>query len=355
LFPRVQRPSLPLPTRRWWLGSLRRMKRQREPLRVGFFGAGDISNLHWEAVRKSSDVELAGLWNRAGCAIVPDPKAKADQYGCRLYESAEALAKDPSIAAIYVLTNMESHKELATLAMEAGKHVYVEKPVGSTVAEIEEMAACAERCGVVCMPGHNYLYEPDMLRMKTLLDEGKLGKPVQLEMHYNIFHPEDVRERLPGIIRQILTHHAYVALYFLGAPVSVTAMSSVIAGGRVQDRENLAMVMMKHNGGALSMLQASFAADDHTSDPWSFHIKLIGTEGAARYSHNDWVRNEKHIVHSHTYCAYPFTIGAASAYFARDVLVDGRPPLSSMADAATCQRILEAAELAIKEERHVRL
>jgi len=250
---------------------------------------------------------------------------------------------------------MESHCELAKMAMAAGKHVYIEKPVGSSVAEIEEIEACAKKHGVVCMPGHNYLYEPDMQRMKLLLEEGKLGRPVQLEMHYNIYHPDDVRGRLPGIIRQILTHHAYVALYLLGAPVSVTAMSSVIAGGAAGDKENLAMVLLKHTSGALSMLQASFAADDHTSDPWSFHIKLLGTEGGVRYSHNDWVRNEKHIVHSHTYCAYPFTIEAASKYFVREVLSEGRAPLSSMADAAMCQRILEAAELAIKEERHVRL
>jgi len=324
-------------------------------LRVGFFGAGDISKLHLEAIRRSPGVELAGLWNRAGCHIVPDPLAKADEYGCKLYESAEAMAKDPSISAIYVLTNMESHCDLARMAMAAGKHVYVEKPVGATVAEIENMAVDAKRYGVVCMPGHNYLYEADMQRMKLLLDEGKLGKPVQLEVHYNIYHPDSVRERLPGIIRQILTHHAYIALYFLGTPVSLTAMSSVVGGEHVQDRENLAMVMMKHERGALSMLQASFAADDHTSDPWSFHIKLLGTEGAVRYSHNDWVRNEKHIVHSHTYCAYPFTIEAASKYFVREVLSEGKAPLSTMADALVCQKILEAAELAIREERHVRL
>mmetsp|Transcript_82460 Transcript_82460/g.229841 ORF Transcript_82460/g.229841 Transcript_82460/m.229841 type:complete len:332 (-) Transcript_82460:100-1095(-) len=331
------------------------MKRQLEPLRVGFFGAGDITKLHREAVRRCPQVELAGLWNRTDCPIVPDPDAKAAEYECKRYPSARALAEDPEIHAIYVLTNMESHCELAKLAMAAGKHVFVEKPVGSTVAEIEEMRACAEKHGVVCMPGHNCLYEPDMRRMKQLLQEGKLGAPVQMEVHYNIYHPEEVRARLPGIIRQVLTHHAYIALFLLGAPVSVTAMSSVIEGGSVADRENLAMVMMKHQGGTLSLLQASFAADDHTSDPWSFHIELLGTEGGVRYSHNDWVRNEKHIVHSHTYCAYPFTIEAASSYFVREVLGNGEAPLSTMEDAAMCQRIIEAAELAIKEERHVRI
>uniref|UniRef100_A0A7S1FIU7 Gfo/Idh/MocA-like oxidoreductase N-terminal domain-containing protein n=1 Tax=Noctiluca scintillans TaxID=2966 RepID=A0A7S1FIU7_NOCSC len=327
----------------------------REPLRVGFFGAGDISNLHAEAVRRCPGVELVGLWNRDGCPIVPDPAAKAQEYGCKLFESAEALVADPTIVAIYVLTNMESHCALAKMAMSAGKHVYVEKPVGSSVAEIEELRACAQKFNVHCMPGHNCLYEPWMQRAKMLLQEGTLGAPVQFEMHYNIFHPQEVRGRLPGAMRQSLTHHAYCCLYFLGPPVSVSAMSSVVGGGSVTDRENLAMVTMKHTCGALSLLQVSFAADDHTSDPWSFHIKLLGTEGGVRYSHNDWVRNEKHIVHSHTYCAYPLTIENASTFFTREVLTEGKLPLSTMDDAIMCQKIIEAAELSVKEERHVRL
>eukprot|EP00937_MAST-01D_sp_MAST-1D-sp2_P005088 g5088.t1 len=325
--------------------------------RIGFFGAGDISNLHADAIAKLPGAELVGLWNRPCCSIVPDPAAKAAEYNCKLYESPEALVADPSIDAVYVLTNMESHHALATLAMRAGKHVYIEKPVGSSVEELLSLKATAAACGVHCMPGHNYIYESGVQRIRELLDAGALGRAVSLEIHYNIQHPETVCARLPGIIRQILTHHAYCSLYLLGeAPATLTALTTTINDGSVP-QDNLAMVLCKQPGaqGALSLLQASFGADDHTGDPWSFHIKLLGSEGGARYSYNDYVTNAKHIVHSHTYCAYPETIRAASAFFVREVLGAGADPLSTLDDAIVCQRIIEGAEYSAAEGQHVNL
>jgi len=330
------------------------------PLRVGFFGAGDISTLHAAALRRSPRATLAGLWNRAGCAIVPDAAAKAAEYECELYSSAEALATDPSIDAIYILTNMESHCELAQLAMRSGKHVYIEKPVGSSVAEVEAMAECAAETGVVCFPGHNYVYEPGVRRARELIDAGDLGDIAHLAVSYNIQHPAEVCARLPGVIRQILTHHAYVSLFLLGAtpPTTLSAMSSIVGDElNALTRENIAAVLMKHGDrGALTSLEASFAGDDHTSDPWSFYIKVLGTKGGARYSYNDWVVNAKEQVHSHVYVAYPHTIAAASEHFIECVLdSDATVPLSTMADAIAAQKIVEAAEESAKSAVHVTL
>jgi hypothetical protein len=193
----------------------------RRLLRVGFYGAGDVSSLHADALQRSSRAELAGLWNRSSCAIVPDPAERARAYGgVDVYASAEALALDPEIDAIYVLTAMESHCELALLAMENGKHVYVEKPVASSVAEIETLMACAAANETLCFPGHNYVYEPSLMRVREMIDAGTLGAIAHLAVQYNIQHPAEVCARLPGVIRQILTvrlasvfqpHHSAVA------------------------------------------------------------------------------------------------------------------------------------------------
>lgn len=78
--------------------------------------------------------------------------------------------------AVYVLTNMESHCELAVKAMEAGKPVYIEKPVASSVRELRIIEECAKANGVACMPGHNYIYEPGVHRMKDMLHDGALGE-----------------------------------------------------------------------------------------------------------------------------------------------------------------------------------
>ena len=81
------------------------------PLRIGFIGAGDISNLHFEGIAALDGAVLHGLWSRAD-AQVPDPAAVAAEFGCVLYGSAEALVADPDIDAVFVLTNFETHEHL---------------------------------------------------------------------------------------------------------------------------------------------------------------------------------------------------------------------------------------------------
>ena len=101
--------------------------------------------------------------------------------------------------------------------------------------------------------------------------------------------------------------------------------------------------------------QASFANDDHSSAPWSFTVKVTGTKGSCNYNYNDFVINEKHLVHSHTYAAYPYAVISQSEYFSDAILRGGAAPKSSMDDALLCQKIIEASERSITEERHIKL
>lgn len=334
----------------------------RNVIRIGMIGAGDISNLHAAGVHKARHAELVGLWNRAGCPIVPDPAAKAKEFGCRLFESAKALCASPDVDAVYVLTNMQTHLQYAKMAMEHGKHVLVEKPVGCDVAQLNEMMAIAFANNVLCIPGHNYIHEPQIDRMKDMIESGQLGTITQIYVTYNIHHPEAVCARLPGIIRQILTHHGYITLYLmesLGDPITVSAMKATINDSSINAGswllENLAHVTLQFKAGALGHLQASFANDDHTSAPWSFMVKVLGTKGGCNYNYNDFVVNAKHIVHSHTYAAYPYAVETESDFFTDDVLRQGKRAKSTMDNAIMCQKIIEASELSVAERRHVDL
>ena len=319
-------------------------------MKVAFIGAGDISNLHAEAVANVAGATLKGLWNRTR----EKAEAKAAEFGCSVYDSPEALCADPEIDAVFVMTNMETHRDYAVMALEAGKHVLVEKPTASTIEEIEEIKAAAAKSGKQCMPVHNYIYEDSVRRARQLLDEGKLGDLVSVYVLYNIHHPEEVAARYPGVIRQILTHHSYILLYLAGKPVSVSAMKATVNDGSVP-QENLAMATLTMENGALAHLCASFANDDHAGDPWTCMIKVIGTKGATRYSYRDWVENTPAVVHSQTYSAYPYTIRQTAEYFLEDVVGKGAEPLSSIDDAITCQRIIEGCEASVAEGRHVTL
>ena len=76
-----------------------------------------------------------------------------------------------------ILTPPEFHYIYAMKGIEAGKHVLVEKPVSFSDREIEEMSIAAKKNKVVCMPGHSYIYLPELIRMKRALEGKRLGVP----------------------------------------------------------------------------------------------------------------------------------------------------------------------------------
>ncbi|MFO0936871.1 MAG: Gfo/Idh/MocA family oxidoreductase [Gemmataceae bacterium] len=317
----------------------------KDTIGVGLIGAGDISILHAAAIQKCPGAKLVGLWNRGQDRA----KQRAAEFGCKNYATPEALCQDPAIDAVFVLTNLESHFEYTKMALEAGKHVLVEKPVGVTVAEIEEMNRIAKAKKLVCLPGHNYVYEAGMVRTRELVDGGDLGKIVSAYVMYNIHHPEDVAKRYPGVVRQILTHHSYILLYLVGKPVELCAMKATLHYKEYQE-EDIAMVQMRLANGALAHFCASFAADDHAADPWTVMVKVIGTAGSTRYSYRDHVEIKPGLVHSQTYTAYAGSVKNEVKHFLVDCLRLGQPPLSSLDDAIVAQKMIEAAEKSIKDK-----
>lgn len=317
---------------------------------VGFIGAGDISILHARAVQRCHGAKLVGLWNRSQDRAVQ----RANEFGCKNYPTPQALVDDPAIDAVFVLTNLESHLEYTKAALNAGKHVLVEKPVGVSVAEIEEMNKLAIAKRLAVMPGHNYIYEGSMMRTKELVEGGDLGKITSAYVMYNIHHPEDVAARYPGVVRQILTHHSYILLYLVGKPKKLCAMKATLHYKQIT-QEDIAMVQMELENGALAHFCASFAADDHAADPWTVMVKVIGTAGSTRYSYRDHVEIKPGLVHSQTYTAYQGSIMNEVKFFIEETLRKGTPPLSTLDDAITAQKMIEACEKSIAENKVVNL
>jgi predicted dehydrogenase len=326
------------------------MTSSKKMIGVGFLGAGDISILHAAAVKKCPGTQLVGLWNRSQDRAIQ----RAAEFGCKNFKTPEELVADPAIDAVFVLTNLESHLEYTCLTLNAGKHVLVEKPVGVSVSEIEQMRSLAKAKNLVCMPGHNYIYEGSMIRTHELVVGGDLGKIVSAYVMYNIHHPEEVAKRYPGVVRQILTHHSYILLYLVGKPVELCAMKATLHYKEYPE-EDIAMVQMRLHNGALAHFCASFAADDHAADPWTVMVKVIGTAGSTRYSYRDHVEIKPGLVHSQTYTAYQGSIANEVRFFLVDCLRMGAQPLSTLDDAITAQKLIEAAEESIRKKSVVKL
>ena len=93
----------------------------------------------------------------------------------RWADSLDEMLDDPELDAIVLATPVPTHHELAKRVLEAGKHVFVEKPPAMTAAEIDELVAIAAERDLVLMPGHLLLYHPGVQKLKELVDAGELG------------------------------------------------------------------------------------------------------------------------------------------------------------------------------------
>jgi predicted dehydrogenase len=93
----------------------------------------------------------------------------------RMTSDFDEMLADDSVEAVIIATPVVTHFELAKRALEAGKHVMVEKPPALTAVEAEELLAVAEEAGRVLMPGHLLLYHPGVAALKGLIDTGELG------------------------------------------------------------------------------------------------------------------------------------------------------------------------------------
>jgi predicted dehydrogenase len=107
-------------------------------------------------------------------------EARRGEYAARYPSSRvtadfEELLADDTVEAVVIATPVPTHHALAKRALEAGKHVFVEKPPAMRADEMEELVALARAHGRVLMPGHLLLYHPGLRTVKELVDSGELG------------------------------------------------------------------------------------------------------------------------------------------------------------------------------------
>jgi predicted dehydrogenase len=118
----------------------------------------ELADLAWLCDSDHTKRELAGRYPQA-----------------RWAEGFDEMLSDPELEAVVIATPVPTHYPLARQALQAGKHVFVEKPPAMRASEMEELVALAEELGLVLMPGHLLLYHPAVALVKHLVDSGELG------------------------------------------------------------------------------------------------------------------------------------------------------------------------------------
>lgn len=155
-------------------------------------------------------------------------KVHADWPSVPVVSEPKHLFNDPNIDLIVIPTPNDTHFPLAKAALEAGKHVIVDKPFTVTLSQARELDALAKGLGRLLSVFHNRRWDSDFLTVKALLSEGTLGEILFFESHFDRFRPQ-VRNRWreqagpgSGIWYDLAPHLLDQAVNLFGLPVSMT-------------------------------------------------------------------------------------------------------------------------------------
>ncbi len=219
-----------------------------DPVRIGQAGLGAwgrnlvrnvdaLADLTW--ICDASEERRASFGRQFPNAIVTD-------------SFAEMLA-DPELEAVVIATPVPTHYALAKQALEAGKHVFVEKPPAMRGSEMEELVTLAESRGLVLMPGHLLLYHPGVRKLKELVDSGELGDV--LCIYGNRQNLGTIRKD-ENALWSLGVHDLSVILYLVGEePVEVHAHGNAFLTPGVED---VVFCFMRFPSGKIAHLHLSW-------------------------------------------------------------------------------------------------
>ncbi len=148
-------------------------------LKVAFAGCGRISDLHRLAYVGHPDAELYALCDSDSSCL----ERRATEWGvARTYNNYADLLADPALDAVEVLTPQLLHESMVIAALEAGKHVSVQKPMTTSLASADRMIAAARKAGKILKVAENYVHYPPLLLARKLLDDGAIGEPMTVRI-----------------------------------------------------------------------------------------------------------------------------------------------------------------------------
>lgn len=249
-------------------------------LNIGIIGTGSIANMHAEGMIREADVFKI----KSACDI--DAKRLKD-FGRRfgiteLYSDYRKIIDDPEIDAVIVLLPHNYHEPVCIEAMNAGKHVLVEKPIARTLQEADNIIKTAETTGVTLMVAHNQRFFPAHRYIRELLEQGVLGKLFCARVdHYQNFIPPQgswwrSREAVGGgcVIGSGI-HRLDLLRWYLGKIEEVFAY-------QVEDKERLeaevaCVAVIKFCSGAIGEFLCNWGV--HRS-PYGESLSLFGKDGS---------------------------------------------------------------------------
>ncbi len=252
--------------------------RQETPLKWGLISTARINRALIKPLRASERNELAAVASRT--------QESADRYAAewdipQAFGSYQSMLDDPEIDVVYNSLPNSLHTEWTVKALQAGKHVLCEKPIATTLEEVDAMQAAADEAGRFLTEAFMYRHHPQTLRVKEMVEQGAVGK-VQLvkgEFTYNMVSEANVRLD-PGLgggsIWDVGCYPISYARYILGSEPEEVFGWQVTGNSGVDE---FFTGQMRFPGGVFAQFDSGFRS------PYRSRIEIVGSKGALVVPH----------------------------------------------------------------------
>lgn len=270
-------------------------------IKVAIIGCGSVSNRYIVHLQSSPLVKIVSL-----CDIKQDrAEAQNKKYniGASTYNNINALLKGNAFDLMLTLTDMQMHGSLNKIALQAGKHVWSEKPLANTYAEGKALVDYAKLKGVRIWGAPAVVTSPQFEFMSKTIQEGKLGKLASAHGQYGHTGPtwsSFFYEPLGGSMPDLGVYNMATLTGLLGPAKSVMAMTSIVNKEREIDEKGIvkvneednAHILLEHDNGVISHIMCGFNYFDpfgHEAKNQTLHsIQIFGDKGNMRLIGYDW-------------------------------------------------------------------
>jgi predicted dehydrogenase len=271
-------------------------------IRIGLIGCGSVSTQYLPHLSKSEFVELVST-----CDIIPErAKEAAAKYNIpNHYPHIDQMLAGVDFDLMVTLTDMQEHGRLNKIALNAGKHVWSEKPMATTYKEGKALLDLAKSKGKRIWGAPAVVNSPQFAFMAKAINEGKLGTIAGAHAHYGHLGPTwsaFFYEKNGGSMPDLAVYNIATLCGLLGPVKSVVAMLNILTPTRKVDNrpepikveaEDNAMILMEHANGALSHVQSGFNYFDPYGHGGSGQekatISMWGTKGNMHMVGYDWM------------------------------------------------------------------
>lgn len=249
---------------------------------MGIAGAGTIGRVHAAAIDQVDGARLRAVAEPREDA----GRALAGAHGADWHASYEEMVARPDVDVVALGTPSGMHAEQATLAAAAGKHVITEKPMATTVADLDRMIAACRDAGVALAVIFQNRFSRDVLLVKRAIAAGLIGRPV---LGNALVHWRRTPEYFAasggwrgtwaldggGALMNQSIHTIDLLQWFIGPATSVAGFAATLT--HTIEAEDTASAAVTFAGGALGMIQGTTSCDRD----WPVRVEIVGTSGRA--------------------------------------------------------------------------